>query len=39
MSKILEKNIKDSLLNYINKQNMLIDNQFGFRVCRSTANC
>ena len=38
MSKILEKIIKECLLNYINKHNILIDNQFGFRVGRSSAN-
>ena len=38
MSKILEKIIKQRLLNYINKHNILIDNQFGFRIGRSTAN-
>ena len=38
MSKILEKIIKERLLNYINKHNILRDNQFGFRVGRSTAN-
>ena len=30
--------IKERLLNYINKHNILIDNKFGFRVGRSTAN-
>ena len=38
MSNILEKIIKERLLNYIIKYNILIDNQFGFRVGRSTAN-
>ena len=38
ISKMLEKIIKERLLNYINKHNMLIDNQFSFRVGRSNAN-
>ena len=38
MSKILEQIIKERLQNYINKHNILIDNQFGFRVGRSTAH-
>ena len=38
MFKIVEKNIIQRLLNYINKYTMLIDNQFGFRVGRSTEN-
>ena len=38
MSKIVEKIIKERLLNYINKHNIFIDNQFGFRIGRSTAN-
>ena len=37
MSKILETIIKERL-NYINKHNILIYNQFGFRVGRLTAN-
>ena len=38
MSKIVEQIIKQRLLSYINKHNILIDYQFGFRVGRSTAN-
>ena len=38
MSTILDKIIKERLLNYINKHDILIENQFGFRVGRSTAN-
>ena len=38
MSKIKKKIIKERLLNYINKHNMLIDNYLVFRVGRSTAN-
>ena len=38
MSNILETIIEERLLNYINKHNILIYTQFGFRDGRSTAN-
>ena len=38
ISKILEFFLEQRLLSYINKHNMLIDNQFDFKVSRSTPN-